>query len=37
MEKLYSRNMELQLMIQDGDIQVMSGDTTIAIKPEVWC
>lgn len=37
MAQLYSRNMELQLMIQDGDIQVLSGETSIAIKPEVWC
>ena len=37
MAQLYSRNMELQLMIQDGDIQVLSGETSIVIKPEVWC
>ena len=37
MAQLYSRNMELQLMIQDGDIQVLSGETSIAIKPEAWC
>jgi uncharacterized protein YaeQ len=34
--KLLSRNMAFQLMIQDGDIQVMSGDTTVNINIEKW-
>ena len=34
---LLDRNMELQLMRQDGDIQLMSEDKTLLIKPEIWC
>jgi len=34
--KLLNRNMELQLMIQDGEIQVMSGDATVNINIEKW-
>ena len=35
--QLLNRNMELQLMIQDGEIQVMSGDATVNINIEKWC
>jgi len=35
-EKLYNRNMDLQLMIQDGEIQVMADGETIAINIETW-
>ena len=34
---LYSRNMELQLMIQDGEIQLLAEGVSINIKPQVWC
>lgn len=35
-EKLYNRNMDLQLMVQDGEIQVLAEGDTISINVETW-
>lgn len=37
LSKLYDRNMDLQLMIQDGEVQVMADGETININAETWC
>lgn len=36
LSQLADRNMELQLMIQDGDIQLLSGDQTVSIVVETY-
>lgn len=36
LSRLVDRSMELQLMIQDGEIQLLSGDPTVSINVETY-